>query len=151
LTKNKGKTTKKGARQMQNEIKQRETIRYSQAFRQKVVQEIEEGKLNIYGARKIYGIKGAGTIQKWIKKFGKLHLLNKVIRIEMKDEVSKIKQLEKEKKELESALAQAHLNLLAYESLIEVAEEELGIDIKKNLKFSQLPGQGKKPGRTGKK
>ena len=52
----------------------------------------------------------------------------------MKDELSKLKQLEKEKKDLESALAQAHLKLVTYESIMEVAEEELGIDLKKNLR-----------------
>jgi transposase len=108
--------------------------RYSTAFKQKVIEEIESGKLTKSGARRLYGIGGETTIQKWIKQFGKLHLLNKIIRIELKDEVSKLKQLEKEKKELESALAQAHLKLVTYESIIEVAEEELGRDFKKNLK-----------------
>ena len=86
-------------------------------------------------------------IQQWIKKFGKLHLLNKVVRIELKDEISKLKQLEKEKKELESALANAHLKLITYETLIEVAEEELGVDLKKNLKSERLTSvvKGAKP------
>lgn len=116
---------------------------YSTAFKQKVVSEIENGKLNISQARSVYSIGGGETIQKWIKKFGKLHLLNKVIHIEMKDEVSKLKQLEKEKRELESALARAHLKIITYESLIEVAEEELGIDLKKNLKSEQLSSREK--------
>jgi transposase-like protein len=113
---------------------QKITKRYSLSFKQKVITEIENGKLTREGARKIYGIGGGTVINGWIKKFGKLHLLNKVVRIELKDEVSKLKQLEKEKKELESALAQAHLKLIVYESIIEVAEEELGVDLKKNLK-----------------
>ena len=125
-------------------------IRYSQAFKQKVISEIESGKITKEGARRLYGIGGGSIIQIWIKKFGKLHMLNKVVRIEMKDEVSKLKQLEKEKKELESALAQAHLKLLAYESLIEVAEENLGIDLKKNLKLPQSTGQNRKSRRQGK-
>ncbi len=67
----------------------------------------------------------------------------------MKDEVSRIKQLEKEKKELESALAQAHLKLLAYESLIEVAEENLGIDIKKISNRKYYPNKAESgKGRT---
>lgn len=129
---------------MEKITKQRVIIRYSTAFKQKVVDEIEEGKLTISEARKLYDIRGGPTIQLWIKKFGKLHLLNKVVRIEMKDEVSKIKQLEKQKRELESALAQAHLKILAYESLIEVAEKDLGIDLKKNIERKQLDIQKKK-------
>lgn len=121
------------------ETKQRQRIinRYSLAFKQKVVKEIESGKLTISGAREVYDIGGSGIIQYWIRKFGKLELLNKVVRIEMKDEVSKLRQLEKEKKELESALAQAHLKLLVYESLIEVAGEHYGVDLKKS--FAQQP------------
>lgn len=122
---------------MQKE-KQGITKQYSTAFKRKVVSEIESGKLNKNQARIIYSIGGGTTIHNWIKKFGKLHLLNKVIRIEMKDEVSKLKQLEQEKRELESALAKAHVKLVTYESLIKVAEEELGIDLKKNLKSERL-------------
>jgi len=117
---------------------QRSTNRYSISFKQKVIGEIESGKLTKEGARKLYGIRGGSSIQTWIKKLGKLHLLNKVVRIELKDELSKLKQLEKEKRDLESALAQAHLRLMTYESIIEIAEEELGIDLKKNLKSGSL-------------
>ena len=116
------------------ETNQKVTKQYSISFKQKVISEIESGKLTKEGARKLYGIGGGSVINCWIKKFGKLHLLNKIVRIELKDEVSKLKQLEKEKKTLESALAQAHLKLIVYESIIEIAEEEFGVDLKKNLK-----------------
>jgi transposase-like protein len=122
---------------------QKETKRYSISFKQKVIKEIEEGKITKSEARKLYGIGGSGTVEKWIRKIGKLHLLNKIVRIELKDEVSRIKQLEKEKKDLESALAQAHLKLIVYESIISVSEEELGIDLKKNLKSVALTGATK--------
>ena len=111
---------------------------YSLAFKQKVVSDLESGKLTRSQARKLYGISGGSTINSWLIKLGKLHLLNKVVRIELKDELSKLKQLEKEKRELESALANAHLKLITYETLIEVAEEELGVDLKKNLKSGSL-------------
>ena len=81
---------------MEGNQTRRTIYRYSQAFKLKVVGEIESGKLTIEGARKVYGIGGTNSIQNWIKKFGKLELLNKVVRIEMKDEVSRIKQLENE-------------------------------------------------------
>ncbi len=131
---------------MEGNQTRRTIYRYSQAFKLKVVSEIESGKFTIEGARKVYGIGGTNSIQNWIKKFGKLELLNKVVRIEMKDEVSRIKQLENEKKQLESALAQAHLKILSYETLIEVAGENLGMDLKKNFKpkESQLPEKRQK-------
>ena len=65
--------------------------------------------MSIEQLRKRYGIKGAGTIQKWIRKFGREHLLNKVIRIESMEEKDRLKQLEQENKKLKMALADAYL------------------------------------------
>ena len=111
---------------------QRTINRYSHAFKQKVVSEIENGNLTIARARSLYGISGGETIQKWLQKLGKTHLLNKIIHIEMKDEHHKVKELEKEKRALESALAQAQLKIIALESTIKVLEEESGVKIKKS-------------------
>ena len=107
--------------------------RYSLAFRQKVVSEIESGKLSYSVAQRVYGIKGCGTIPNWVKKLGKNHLLNKVVRVEMKDEKDTIKELQRQKGELESALAQAHLKNIVLEGLIEAAGEYYGADLKKIL------------------
>jgi len=112
-------------------MSRRTFIRYSSSFKRKVVSEIESGKYGIVEAQKIYDIRGAATIQGWIRRLGKNHLLNKVVRIEMKDEQEKLKWLEKEKKALESALAQSQLKIIALESTIEVMEEKYGSGNKK--------------------
>jgi transposase-like protein len=106
-------------------------IRYSQAFKRKVVEEIESGKYRIGEVRRIYDIRGAETVNRWLEQLGRGHLLNKVIRVEMKDEKDKLKELERQKRELESALAQAHLKILSLETMIDIAEDQLGIKIKK--------------------
>ena len=107
--------------------------RYSQAFKHKVVSEIENGTLTINQARTMYGIGGAHTVQKWFRRLGKAHLLNKVVHIEMKDEHNKVKGLEQEKRALESALAQAQLKIIVLESTIKVLEEEAGVRVKKSI------------------
>ena len=122
---------------------QRVFHRYSLAFKQKVVSEIERGELKIGDAQRIYDIRGNDTIQSWIRKLGKNHLLNKVVRIEMKDEKERIKELEKQVKGLESALAQSHVKNIALESLIECAEEHYQTDLKKNFGGEEL-GKGRK-------
>ena len=122
---------------MQTKFEQREKLYYSQAFKQKVVQEIESGKLNKNQANELYGIKGGSTINCWIKKMGKNHLINKIVRIELKDEPSKLKQLKHHTRELEKALAAAHLKISAYETYIEVVEEELGSGLKKKFELKQ--------------
>ena len=107
--------------------------RYSLAFKQKVVSEIESGELSITKAQKLYGINGATTIRNWIKRLGKNHLLSKVVRIEMKDEEDRIKELEKRIQSLESALANSHIKNVALESLIESAGEYYKADLKKSF------------------
>jgi transposase-like protein len=57
-----------------------QVIRYSEGFRLQVIGELESGKLkSVESARRRYDIKGSSTIQKWLKKYGKNHLINKVI------------------------------------------------------------------------
>lgn len=114
---------------------------YSTAFKLKVISEIESGQLSIEQARKIYNIGGSSTITKWIQKFGKNHLLGRIVRIEMPDEIDQLKRLQKEKAELESALAKAHLKILSLESIIESAEEDLGIELKKSTVKKQSSSQ----------
>ena len=112
---------------------QKTIIRYSTAFKQKVISEIESGKFSIEKARKIYDIGASSTIHRWIKKFGKNHLIAKVVRIEMRNEQDKLKQLEQKIQQLESALAQSHLKNICLESMIECVEEHYHIDVKKNF------------------
>jgi transposase-like protein len=113
------------------------------AFKQKVIDEIESGKYSLRQAVKIYSI-SPQSLYDWLRQFGKNHLIGKTVRIQMKHEADKIKQLEAEKKELESALAQAHLKIIALESTIEVAEEKYKIDFKKKSGSKASNGFGEK-------
>lgn len=106
-------------------------VRYSLAFKRRIVSEIEKGKHSITSAQGMYDINGNSTIQQWIRQFGKNHLLNKVVRVETPNERSKLKELQKDKQRLESALAHAHLRVLALENMLEMASKEVGIDLKK--------------------
>lgn len=116
--------------------------RYSIGFKQKVVREIENEGTSVYEIRRRYNIKGAQTVQKWIRKFGKEHLLSTTIRIEMKDEKDRIKELEAEVKKLKIALADTVLARDVYKTTIEVADEHYRTDLKKN--FGRKSSQGQK-------
>ena len=76
---------------------------------------------------------GDPLFKRWIKKFGKNHLLSQVIRIEMKGEKDRLKELESENKRLKIALADATMQNHVLEKLIEVANENYETDLKKNL------------------
>ena len=112
---------------------QKQTIRYSIGFKQKVVKQIEEEGWDIKSTARRYGIKGGSTIQKWIKQFGKNHLLNKIIRIEVKGEKDRVKELEAEIKKLKIALADATMEKHTLETLIDIVNENYQTDVKKNL------------------
>jgi transposase-like protein len=122
------------------------TLRYSISFKQKVVKEIEEEGLTFAQARMRYGIKGGQTLQNWALSFGKNNLLNKVVRVEMKGEKDRVKELEAQVKKLKIALADATLAKHALESLIEVVDEHYQTDVKKNLGHRQLDEHQNKKG-----
>ena len=117
--------------------------RYSGAFKQKVVTEIENGKFSVGEANRVYGISGTATVYNWLRRYGKGHLINKTVVVKMKNESDRIKQLEKEKRELEAALAKTQVRVVVLESVIDAAEQELKIDIKKKsgLELPGLPGK----------
>ncbi len=117
--------------------------RYSLSFKRQVVKEVEEGSSTIEWVRKKYGIKGGSTIQNWISKFGKLHLLNQVIRIETMEEKDRIKHLEQEIKQLKLALADSVLAQRSLEVVIDEANKEFKTDLKKNFGDSASTGSEK--------
>lgn len=96
-------------------------IRYSEAFKQQVVSELEEGR---YGspseASQAYGIKGHATVKRWVEQYGKSHLLRKVVRVEKAGEPGEIKRLKERVRKLESALADAHIDGVLAESFFEI-------------------------------
>ncbi|QQL51517.1 IS3 family transposase [Mucilaginibacter ginkgonis] len=101
-------------------------LKYSEAFRRSVVAEYERGLLNKDQLQAKYGIKGNSRLLEWCRKYGKLHYPKAgALGRPMKDpQKQRIKDLEKE-------LADTKLKLIAYQKLIEIAEQEEGISILK--------------------
>lgn len=120
----------------------RKIIRYSDCFKQSVVSEVEKNGLTIQQARDRFGIKGTNTIQLWLKKYGRSHLLNKVVRVETKDEINELKQLREENKRLKIAYAELAIDHKLSEKVLEKADELMGLDLKK--KYEQALSQKSK-------
>ena len=114
-------------------------IRYSNSFKLMIVQEIEEGQA-IEAIRRKYGIGGGTTIQMWIKKYGRNHLLNKVVRVETMNERDRIKELEAENKKLKVKLAETYMAKDCLEELVKMVNEEYRTDVKKNFGTRLQPG-----------
>jgi transposase len=103
--------------------------KYSSAFKLKVVNEIESGKLSVSQAMEIYDIGGGSTISRWINNLGRNHLLSKIVRIEMKDEKDKVKELKERVRQLEKLLANKELDSLMNEAFLELLAEDNEVDL----------------------
>ena len=111
-------------------MKRTKATRYSEAFKRQVVDEIDRGKfLSPCKAQEAYGIRGNGTIERWIRKYGREDLLPKRIRIETMQEVDRLKEARKRIKELEAALADAHIDNCLEHAFLEIACERMGTDL----------------------
>jgi transposase len=102
-----------------------ECIRYSEAFKLQVVRELEERKhSSCWAAREAYGIGGKTTVQKWMRRYGRSHLLRKVVLVQSPGERSEVRKLKDRVQELEKALVDAHLDLRLERAYLEIACEE---------------------------
>ena len=116
----------------------RRIIRYSEALKLKVVSDIESGKFSGYmEAQKAYGITGSTTVSKWLKKYGKEHLLPRIVRVEMIDEKDRIEALQKEIAQLKEAVADSKVQEVIHRAAFKVVCKEYGLgepaDVKKKL------------------
>jgi transposase-like protein len=105
------------------------TIRYSEAFKRQVVSELECGKQgSMESARRAYGIRGSMTVSKWVRRYGREDLLPKRVRIETLKERDELKEARKRIRELEAAVADAHIDHCLEKAYFEIACERMGVD-----------------------
>lgn len=105
----------------------REVVRkvVGEEVKRRIVQEIESGRMSQSEAARAYGLSRL-SIHKWLKEYGKLQYRTSVVEIVMKDEQDKIR-------ELQQALADAHLKIRLYDKMLELAGKEYKADLKKNF------------------
>jgi len=112
---------------------------YSMSLKLQIVSEIEQGKLSVTQAKKQYGIQGRATVVQWLRKFGNFDWENqtpsnmpktpeqKIMELE-----AKVKLLEKQKAFLERQSYVADKKAILFDMMIDLAEKEYHIDIRKN-------------------
>ena len=110
--------------------------RFSESFKLKILAELSTGKYSKRELSRLYGV-APGTINEWIKKYDRKDLMNTRIMVETKDEISRLKALQKEIEQLKELLIKKDLEQLVNDSYLEVAAENLGYksveELKKNL------------------
>ena len=129
----------------ENEYVKRTQKDYSYAFKLQVVQEVESGQLGIKAAQRKYGIQGDATVRTWLRKHGSLDWENKShLNLEKSPEQklleleAKVRLLEKQKASLEKKLEATDKKAIFFDMMIDIAEEELKIPIRKKSLPEQL-------------
>lgn len=115
-------------------------MRYSEAFKLKVVGEYERGGYSLEELQIRYGIGGKCTVSKWVQKYGKNERLGRKVIIMNADEKTEVERLKEEVKQLQKVISHQKIEVLALESLFEVAGEEFGEEFKKNC-LRKLPAE----------
>lgn len=114
----------------------RKRRRYTEDFKKKLVQDFESGKYSVKELCRLHGL-AENNLYRWIYKYSTFNQQGCRI-VEMKDSSDKkVRELEKRIKELEGVVGRKQIMIDYLEQMMEVAKEELDIDIKKN--FSTPP------------
>jgi len=129
-----------------NQYLKRSQKDYSLSFKLAVVREVESGAIGTRAALRKYGIQGHGTITAWRRKYGTFDLENVSQIKAMQSPEQKIKileqqvrRLERQNQFLEQQLTESEDKAAILDKLIELAEHEYVLPIRKN----SFPDQSK--------
>jgi transposase len=121
----------------------KEFSKYSEEFKWKVVQAVLSGKFSKEEARVAYGIKSNCAILYWMRKYNgnddyrNTHTI--ASNLAAMHDGKENNALKERIKQLEEELRRANLRADLWQKMIEVAEEQFGIDIKK--KYGAQPSK----------
>jgi len=126
----------------------RESEKFSEDARRKIVMEVLSGTLTKEHARHVYGIKSKSAILEWMRIFAGLErrvpkdplpiLRNMSVKEESNSELkARIRQLEEE-------LKLSRLKGRAYQIMVDIAREEYGLDLEKKSGAKQFKDSEKK-------
>lgn len=92
-----------------------------------VVGELERDDLPFGQVQRKYGIRGSHTVQRWVQRYGN-GTRGKVIRVERPEEINELKRLRERVRRLETALADANVELAVERAYTRLACQRAGIE-----------------------
>ena len=114
------------------------------SFKLEVVEEIESGLISTSGAQRKYAIQARSTVVNWLRKYGTFDWENQTPSNMPKSQEhrlmeleAKVKILEKQKAMLERQVERSDKKAIIFDMMIDIAEKEYNISIRKN----SSPGQ----------
>lgn len=118
---------------------------YSMSLKLRVVNEIERGELSTKGACRKYGMQSRSTVVMWLRKYGKFDWeyqtpsqMPKTPEQQILELEQQVKLLEKQKALLEKQVETADKKAIIFDMMIDLAEKEYKIPIRKNSLPEQL-------------
>ncbi len=112
---------------------------YPLSLKLQIVSEFESGQLGLKAAQRKYGIQGNRTVKVWLQKYGNFdcnHKVNTMKKKSPEQELLEMKvELEAAKKKinrLEKEAEKAGHKAIIFDMMIDLAEKEYKIDIRKN-------------------
>src|ERR1700749_1648872 len=95
---------------MQTNRVMKPAIRYSEAFKIQIVSELERDRLTVAEVKGKYGIRGNGTVERWLCRLGN-GTRGKIVRVEAPQEIDEMKRLKERVKRLGVLLDGAQIGL----------------------------------------
>ena len=111
---------------------------YSMSFKLEVVKEIESGLISTTGAQRKYGVQARSTVINWLRKYGTFDWENQTPsnmpqskEQRLMELEARVKLLEKQKAMLEHQVERADKKAIIFDMMIDIAEKQEGISIRK--------------------
>ena len=117
---------------------------YSMPFKMAVVEEVERTGIGVCAVARKYGIQSESTVTAWLRKFGNFDVANKTNKPMEKSKEqrlleleARVKLLERQNSRLQHELEMKEHKVAFFDMMIDMAEEEFKIDIRKNSSAEQ--------------
>ena len=126
-------------KEIPNKLKINQVRHFSEEFKRTKVQDLEKGLTTIKDIVALYEV-SSNSVYRWIYRYSIHHKQGTRQVIEMESEAKKTQALLQKIAELERVVGQKQLAIDYFEKLIEIASDELKIDLKKTLGTKILNG-----------
>lgn len=127
--------------QFKQSIDERRRRVFSEEFKQKKVREIDQKITTIAEVSREYEVR-ASNVSKWLTQYSPNRMKSVRTIVESESDTRKLFDLQQKVAELERVIGQKQLLIDFQAKMMELAEQEYGIDIKKKFERKPLSGTG---------
>ncbi|MGB0839421.1 MAG: transposase [Chitinophagales bacterium] len=120
---------------------------FSEEFKRAKVDDLINKRITVKELSELYDVSKM-SVYRWIHKYSAHHKKGTVQVVQMESEATKTKACLEQKAELERIIGQKQIQIAFLTKMIELAEREHGIDIKKNNTTQPLSTSGNTSGNT---